>query len=287
MIKIYINIVLLFICFFASAQNVWEVPQKEKENVSIYMFDEEFVTEGQIIYDHSCKSCHGTPTQGDYSMMLPSPGDVASENFQNQSDGELFFKIKAGRGSMPKFEDALGQDEIWFLVAFIRSFNENYEQPKPNLEGIVIPKITLSLSYDENVDKLVVKTTDENGDPMLEVTVKAYIKGTFGNYLLGKIQCNDLGISYFDVDSRMPGDEHGNLEVLVKANKGYGTAKTTQIIQMVEPTIKVSAIEGRHLWSTSKNAPYWLKITFLITVVSIWGAIFYIVFGLGKLKKHS
>jgi len=285
------KLVTLLIAVFASitllAVEDWDVPQVEKENVSILMFDEEFVTQGQILYDNSCKSCHGTPTQKDFSLMLPSPGDVASIDFQKNTDGELFHKIKAGRGSMPKFEDAYEQDELWYLVAYIRSFNPNYEQPKPNLEGIVIPKITLDLSYDENVDKLVVKTLDENGKAMQDVSVKAFIKGTFGNFLLGKVECNELGIAYFNVDSKMPGDESGNLEVIVKASKGYGTAKVTKTMQMVEPVIHISAIEGRHLWSTSKKAPYWLKITFLITIISIWGAIFYILFGLGKLKKHS
>ena len=270
-----------------AAQDEWEVPDNEKENVSILMFDEEFEIAGQIIYDNSCKSCHGNPTQDDFTAMMPSPGDIASDIFQNQADGELFYKIKSGRGSMPNFEDALGQDEIWDLVAYIRSFNENYEQPKPNLEGIVIPIIQMQLSYDENVDKLVVKTLDENGNPMLDVVVKAYVKGTFGNFLLGKNRCNELGIAYFDVDSKMPGDENGNLEVIVKASKGYGTAKINQKMALVEPVTHVSIIEGRHLWSVAKKAPYWLIFAFLSMVIGIWGAIIYVVIGLVKLKNHS
>lgn len=286
--KIFYTILgVLFLSTTVVAQDDWEVPNKEKENVSILMFDDEFEVEGQIIYDNSCKSCHGNPTQEDFSAMLPSPGDVASDKFQNQTDGELFHKIKTGRSTMPKFEDALGQDEIWYLVSYIRSFNESYVQPKPNLEGIVIPNIHLQLNYDENVDKLVVKTFDENGNAMLDVEVKAYIKGDFGNFLLGKTKCNELGIAYFDVDSKMPGDENGNLDVIVKASKGYGTAKVNKVMALVEPITHISITEGRHLWSVAKKAPYWLIFTFLIMVIGIWGTIVYIVIGLGRLKKHS
>jgi len=43
--------------------------------------------------------------QDDFTPMAPSPGDPASDQFQLQSDGALFHKIKMGRGTMPKFEE--------------------------------------------------------------------------------------------------------------------------------------------------------------------------------------
>lgn len=286
--KIFIvSLGFVFLSLHAFAQNKWQAPQEADEIVSIKMFDEDFETEGQMIYESSCKSCHGNPSQADFSLMIPSPGDIASESFQNQTDGSLFYKIKEGKGAMPKFEDALEQDEIWFLVAYIRSFNKDYVQPKPNIEGIEIPHISLELAYDENVDKLVVKTLNENGDAQLGVEVKAFVKGTFGNFMLGKKECNELGIAYFDVDAKLPGDENGNLNVIVKANKGYGSAKKAESLQMVEPVKHSSVIEGRHLWSVAKKAPYWLIITFLFTTVGIWGAIIYIIVGLLKLNKYS
>lgn len=285
--NIYIIFTLICMSIYTNAQESWEVPKIEKENLSIQMFDEDFELAGQIIYDNSCKSCHGTPEKGDFSMMLPEPGDIASESFQNQSDGSLHYKIRVGKGAMPKFEDALDGEEIWNLVAYIRSFNKDYVQEKPNLEGIVIPKFSLALSFDENVDKLVVKTIGENNQAMPEVELKAYIKGSFGNYLLGKTISNEMGVGYFDVDAQMPGDAEGKLEIIVKAKKGYGTAKIKEKMVMVEPTINKSAIEGRHLWSTAKQAPIWLKATFFFTLIGIWLMILYVVFGLKKLKKYS
>jgi len=269
------------------AQSTWQVPDKEKENISFFTFDEDFALSGQIIYDNSCASCHGTPEQEDYTRMSPSPGDVATEKFQSQKDGELFYKIKFGRETMPGFEDAFGDDEIWQLVAYIRSFNDKYEQPIPNLEGIEIPNLSLKLDFDENVDKLVVKVYKDDSLMVENADVVAFVKSMFGKYSLGKSKTNQLGIAYFDVDSKMPGDELGQLEIIAKANKGYGNAKVQQKLIMVEPVSKASAIEGSHLWSKRIDAPFWLQFIFHATVFGVWGAILYVVFGLRKLKKHS
>ena len=286
------HILLIFtLCMLAVnpilAQNTWQVPDKEKENISFYTFDEDFALSGQITYDNACKSCHGEPEQADFTMMSPSPGDVAEERFQIQKDGELFYKIKFGRETMPAFEEAYGDDEIWQLVAYIRSFNEKYKQPVPNLEGIVIPKLSLKLDFDENVDKLVVKVFKDDSLKMGDANVSAYVKSMFGKYSLGKAKTNELGIAYFHIDAQLPGDELGQLEIIAKVSKDYGTAKVQQKLKVVEPAAKVSAIDGNHLWSKRIDAPFWLQFIFHVSVFGVWGAILYVVFGLRKLKKYS
>lgn len=270
-----------------SAQDEWTAPESEKENVSIFTFDDEFARGGEVIYNNSCLSCHGTPTKSNYTPMVPPPGDVAETKIQGQTDGELYYKIIKGNGAMPGFEDALSTEEIWTLIAYFRSFNENYVQPIPDLEGIEIPVLTLTLDYDDNVDKLVVKVFDDSEAPVSNSSVAAFVKGMFGNLLLGKTQTNQLGIAYFDVDSKMPGDIDGKIEVLVKASKGYGSVKEVQELSMVQATLPVNAIEGRHLWSVSKKAPYWLHGIFLLTIIGIWGTIVFIIIGLRKIKKMN
>jgi len=288
--KRYRLIILFCLCFLAvanvNAQSDWQVPAKENENLSPFLFDDDMILEGRISYENSCTSCHGTPGQDDYTPMAPSPGDPASDQFQLQSDGALFHKIKAGRGTMPKFEDAFADDELWNLIAYIRSFNKEYKQELPDMEGVVIPEYTMSLGFDDNVDKLVVKVFAEE-QPQPEVSVAAYVMGTFGKYLLGKAQTNDLGIAYIDVDATMPGDEEGKLSVMVKATKGFARAKKDEMLTMVQPTVRKSAIEGRHLWSTDKMAPVWLKVSFFITVFGVWFVLLFIVIGLRGINKAN
>lgn len=283
--KYMIYLLSLLICAsFINAQEKWEVPEKEKKKISFRRFDDDMLNEGRMLYDVSCLSCHGNPTQADFTLMVPSPGDPGAEKIQNQTDGELFYKILTGRNLMPKFEEAYSEDEIWSIIAYFRSFNEKYKQPLPDLTGIYVPEYVIKLGYDDNVDKLVVKITDKN-KPASDVNVNAYIKAMFGKFLLGKLQTNKNGIAYFDVDSELPGDEEGNLEVIVKATKGYAYAKTTAKMKMATPTINKSAIEGNHLWSAGKDAPTWIKSTFYVVLIGIWLIMLYVVFSLRKLKK--
>ncbi|RKE03490.1 c-type cytochrome [Marinifilum flexuosum] len=283
------NLIILFcLCFLAvanvNAQSDWQAPAEENEKLSPFLFDDDMVLEGRVAYENSCTSCHGTPGQDDFTPMSPPPGDPGAEAFQAQSDGSIFYKIKMGRGTMPKFEDAFADDELWNIVAYIRSFNEDYKQELPNMEGVVIPEYAMRLSFDENVDKLVVKIFAEEV-PQPEVSVSAYVMGTFGKHLLGKAQTNELGIAYVDVDPTLPGDEEGKINVMVKATKGFARAKLQQDLAMAKPTERHSAIEGRHIWSTDRMAPIWLKITFFVSVFGVWFALLFIVFGLRNIKK--
>ncbi len=287
MIRTILSLAISILSVNLLAQSAWEVPDKEKENISFYTFDEDFVLSGQILYENSCASCHGSPGEADFTRMSPTPGDVASDRFQLQKDGELFYKIRTGRESMPTFAESLGEDEIWQLVAYIRSFNPKYEQPVPDLDGIEIPKLSLKLDFDDNVDKLVVRVLKDDSIQMSNANVSAYIKSMFGKYSLGSAKTNELGLAYFDVDTKIPGDEEGKLEIIAKASKDYGTTKIQQKIKMVEPAVKESAIEGRHLWSKRFDAPFWLHFIFHGSVFGVWAALLYVVFGLRRIKKLS
>ena len=285
-IKKYFTCLIVFLLCIVTitAQEEWKVPKEEKEKISFRRFDDDMIAEGRILYDASCLSCHGNPTQGDFTLMVPSPGDPGAERFQNQLDGELFYKILKGRKLMPKFEDAYTADEIWSIVAYFRSFNENYKQPLPDLTGIYVPEYTIKLDYDDNVDKLVVQIFDKE-KPAEDVQVDAFIKAMFGKFSLGTIATNKNGIAYFDVDSELPGDKEGNLDIIVKATKGYAYAKKTAKMKMAQPTVHKSVIEGNHLWSSASEAPYWIKLTFYSVLAGIWLVILYVILTLRKLKK--
>jgi len=283
-IIVFTIILLLSTTVVSLAQTIWEVPKKDNDKISFQMFNEDMANEGRMLYESSCASCHGMPDEANYALMVPSPGDPAEEKFQNQTDGALFYKIQIGREQMPKFDDVFSEDEIWNIVAYFRSFNPSYTQPIPDLEGIVIPKFDIKLSYDENVDKLVVKVKTD-GTTGLDVEVSAFIKTMFGKYSLGKTFTNQVGIAYFDVDHKIPGDSLGNLTAVVKVKKGYGFGKVTEKLQMGTPTTRVSAIAGRHLWSTDESAPFWLDFIFHSTIIFIWGAMFIVIYQLRKLKK--
>jgi mono/diheme cytochrome c family protein len=82
---------------------------------------------GMALYTKNCASCHGKAGLGDgvkARALKDFPGDFSKAEFQNQTDGEHFYKTKTGRGEMPKYEGKLSDDDIWNLVNYMRTFKK-------------------------------------------------------------------------------------------------------------------------------------------------------------------
>jgi mono/diheme cytochrome c family protein len=82
---------------------------------------------GMALYTKNCASCHGKTGLGDgvkARALKDFPGDFSGATFQNQSDGEHFYKTKFGNGEMPKYEGKLSDDDIWNMVNYMRTFKK-------------------------------------------------------------------------------------------------------------------------------------------------------------------
>jgi mono/diheme cytochrome c family protein len=126
---------LVFIAFALFAfkpmtnyQEVWEVPAKYKTMENPVAGDDEAIEIGAELYSKHCKSCHGKTGLGDgpKSAELDTDcGDFSMAEFQEQSDGELFYKSSFGRDDMPAFNKKLSSDEDrWMIITYLRSFEE-------------------------------------------------------------------------------------------------------------------------------------------------------------------
>lgn len=281
---LYITLLLLLFHLAPKAQGEWVVTPEESKKLSPFVFNDEMKSEGQRIYDNSCTSCHGTPGMNDFAKLSPSPGDPAGTKFQSQTDGSLLHKIKKGRGPMPSFENALGEEEIWNVIAYIRDFNKAYVQTPPPSTGEKVPVLTASLSFDDNTHSLVVKALSDS-TPKAGMRITPFVKGRFGNYPLAKTVTNNQGIAYVSTDMDLPADSLGRLVYYVKINDGLASFKITDTLTVAEPNITMSTIEGRHLWSAAGSEPIWLRLTFWTSIIGIWSAIILIVVGLFGLKK--
>jgi mono/diheme cytochrome c family protein len=79
------------------------------------------------LYLKLCWTCHGKTGQGDGpagSGLNPKPRNFSLAEVQNQSDGELFWKLSNGRGMMIPYKHSLSQDQRWQLINFIRTFKK-------------------------------------------------------------------------------------------------------------------------------------------------------------------
>jgi mono/diheme cytochrome c family protein len=82
---------------------------------------------GMAIFNKNCASCHGKLGLGDgvkARALKTFPGDFSKAEFQNLTDGELFFKTKNGRDEMPKYEGKLTDDDIWNSINYLRTLKK-------------------------------------------------------------------------------------------------------------------------------------------------------------------
>jgi len=106
----------------------WVAPEtaKEIENIVPEKKRAASAKKGSKVFKVRCVFCHGKEAKGDGlagARLTPKPANLTSASVQNQVDGEIFWKITNGRGSMPQWKAILSDEERWDLVNFIRSVN--------------------------------------------------------------------------------------------------------------------------------------------------------------------
>jgi len=78
----------------------------------------EAIKEGDKIFDAKCSECHMDGTGG------AGPNLTDDTWIYGGSDAEVFETIAYGRkGGMPSWKRELGEDNIWKVIAFIRSIH--------------------------------------------------------------------------------------------------------------------------------------------------------------------
>lgn len=76
------------------------------------------------LYSEDCARCHGDSGKGDgsdVSMYKTKPSDLTTPRIAAMKDGEIFWKITAGRLPMPAYENRLTETQRWQLVAYLRT----------------------------------------------------------------------------------------------------------------------------------------------------------------------
>ena len=103
----------------------WSVPAEYKNKPNPVKSSATSINEGKELYMKQCAACHGKTGFGDgpkSKTLESSAGDFTSKGFQSQSDGELFYKTWKGRDEMPAFKGKATDDEIWYMIIFMRTF---------------------------------------------------------------------------------------------------------------------------------------------------------------------
>jgi cytochrome c(L) len=78
------------------------------------------IREGEAIFDARCADCHG----GD-AMGQSGPDLTDDKWIYGGSDADVFETVANGRkGGMPSWRSELVQDDIWKVIAYIRSLKK-------------------------------------------------------------------------------------------------------------------------------------------------------------------
>ena len=103
--------------------------------------DDRDIENGTVLYAENCASCHGTNLEGQPNWrspgengVLPAPPHDETGHTWHHDNGLLFQYSKLGgqealaqrgvsgfKSGMPGFAETLSDDEIWSILAFIRS----------------------------------------------------------------------------------------------------------------------------------------------------------------------
>ncbi|MGH7359232.1 MAG: c-type cytochrome [Candidatus Rokuibacteriota bacterium] len=83
---------------------------------------------GKELYGRYCTGCHGVDGRGEAKTFRPNVGNLAVQSYLDQlSDEYLFAAIKQGgaavgkNAAMPAWDKQLDDDQIWDVVAFVRT----------------------------------------------------------------------------------------------------------------------------------------------------------------------
>lgn len=105
----------------------WPVPAEYKNMKNPVKADAESLQIGKMLYNKNCASCHGKVGLGDgpkARMLETFSGDFSGAFYQNQTDGEHFYKTKVGRDEMPAYEGKISDEDIWHMVNYMRTFKK-------------------------------------------------------------------------------------------------------------------------------------------------------------------
>ena len=89
-------LVVCVFSFMGTVQDDWEAPKEAKAKKNPVAADQVAIAEGKNVYEKECLSCHGKKGKGDgpkAEELDKAVKDLGITKTQNQTDGELFWKI--------------------------------------------------------------------------------------------------------------------------------------------------------------------------------------------------
>lgn len=104
------------------------IPEEEKERENPFKGDEEAIALGKKLFSSQCTMCHGSEGRGDgdlaADMQLAVP-DFVSGKVRERTDGEFFYILSKGHGSMPAQGKRMPEKNRWSMVNYVRTLQSD------------------------------------------------------------------------------------------------------------------------------------------------------------------
>ena len=270
----FIALVVVFTLFSLNTKAQWKIDSELKDAGIKVDYSEANIDEGKVIYEKTCKACHKELSAAPKNDRAPgSPPNLGNIEFnKNSTDGEIFCKMTYGNGStMPAYKDMLSDVDRWKLVAYIRSFYEDYEPPVADNAAPAAPvekfegELTnMELNFDKKSKDIVVslKGKDKDGNEVVpkNVKVSVFVQRYFGQLPLCKDEKTDDKGQIVTNLGDVPTDTNGYVSLIAMANNGQISAEAK--VQVNEGWKWVNPLDGEHLWGTRVHTPWWLMLLY-------------------------
>lgn len=282
------------ISFVFSLQNLfaqWNIPETAKNQEAPFEISAETVLKGKEIYYKECNSCHGDPGKNNVVPLDPVPTDLGSQDFlSSRNDGEIFYQITTGMGTMPTFKQNLNDEQRWQVVHYIRSHSDeitvDLSSQKQELD------LSVELADAEHKINAIVKGENKEGAlaPVSGVDVIFYVKRYFGDLPIGEASTNANGYAAVEFPADLPGaDTLGTAEIIVKFKNPdmFGEAEVRKTVTWAKPFHFKNPLDENHIWAPRANTPRWLLFSYLGVVGIVGLTILWVIGQLIRIRKYG
>jgi mono/diheme cytochrome c family protein len=102
----------------------WVAPAAEAQKKNPVPVNDSSLALGQKIYLQRCAGCHGKTGKGDgpdAADLGIHPAKLSDAAVQQQTDGELFWKVTVGKKPMPNYRTRLSPADRWNVINYLRT----------------------------------------------------------------------------------------------------------------------------------------------------------------------
>ncbi len=143
--------------------------------------DAEAVEQGQIIYEENCLACHGELGEGDGPEATEPPPALTDLSYWSNISNQAVFDQLSGEERVDVHDYDLGDDDIWAVVDYIRTFSYLYADPmaafqpveEATVSGFVTNGTTMEPAPEGTEVQLRAFTSDLNRTLSLTTTIDA------------------------------------------------------------------------------------------------------------------